>query len=139
MQDPKFPYICVGEITRQIAAEAKIQSGKIYVSMNQLAHIAGRHKTEINLIGMRVIDYIKFVCHNFNQIRQAQRSSILLIVKNQNLPKTAVIDINYALNRERGFWEIKTAEPRRNSTIEKKTLIWEAAKHTSNSRGNCPN
>ena len=45
--------------------------------------------------------------------------------------------LNYSLKNE--FWEIKTAQPRRCSVIEKKTLVWEAAKHTSNGNGNRPN
>ena len=51
----------------------------------------------------------------------------------------AAIDLNFALDMKKGFWEIKTAEPRRFSSIKNKTLIWEAAKHTSNGRRYRPN
>ena len=138
MAAPVFPYIQVGSITPSIAKAAKIQAGDIYVSVNQIKHIAGKHTTEINQVGMRVIDYIRFVCQNFNQIRKAQRNSILLVVYNNALPHTAAIDLNFALDIKKGFWEIKTAEPRRISTVENKTLIWEAAKHTSNSHSPAP-
>lgn len=37
------------------------------------------------------------------------------------------------------FWEVKTAGPRRVPTVDKKALIWEAAKHTSNGNRNHPN
>lgn len=40
---------------------------------------------------------------------------------------------------EKGFWEIKTAEPRRVKTIKNKALIWSAAKHSDDGNGNRPN
>lgn|GEM_PF-4314706 len=41
--------------------------------------------------------------------------------------------------KEKDFWEIKTAEPRRLRTIKNKALIWSAAKHSDNGNGNRPN
>ena len=139
MNEPNSPFIHVGEISKVIAEEAGISKGKIYVSINQLQHIAGKHETEINQIGMKVLDYIRFVCQNFNQIRKAANSSVLLVVYSEKLSNTAAIELNFALDMKKGFWEIKTAEPRRFSSIKNKTLIWEAAKHTSNGRRNRPN
>lgn len=140
----RHPYIYVGKISSKITQEAKDQSGirmqsaSIYVSENQLKHILKGHEEELSEMGLSVIDYIKFVCKNFNQIRSAQGYSVLLVVYNATLPHTAVVDLNYAFNRQKGFWEIKTAEPRRRSTVINKALIWEAAKHTSNGRDTIP-
>ena len=139
MNEPNSPFIHVGEISKVIAEEAGISKGKIYVSIKQLQHIAGKHETEINQIGMKVLDYIRFVCQNFNQIRKAANSSVLLVVYSEKLSNTAAIDLNFALDMKKGFWEIKTAEARRFSSIKNKTLIWEAAKHTSNGRRYRPN
>lgn len=139
IKEPSTPFIQVGEISKEIADAANIQQGKVFVSENQLQHIAGKHKMEINHIGMKVLDYIKFVCLNFNQIRRAANNSILLVVYSETLSNTAAIDLNFALDMKKGFWEIKTAEPRRFSSIKNKTLIWEAAKHTSNGRRYRPN
>ena len=145
MNNPNFPYIKVGNISTQVAAQAfqqshtKLQSGDIFITMNQLKHIKNEHGEQLENLGMMPLDYVKFVCQNFNQIRKAQKDSILLVVSNKFLNKTAIIDLNFALNREKGFWEIKTAEPRRNSSVKNKALIWEAAKHTSNGRGYRPN
>ena len=145
MTEPTFPYIKVGAISRQIANEAfeqtktKLQSGSIYISMNQLRHIKNAHGNELDNIGMLPLDYVKFVCQNFNQIRERKNSGYMLVVENAFTPNTAIIELNFALNTDKGFWEIKTAEPRRSSVVRKSALIWEAAKHTSNGRGNRPN
>ncbi len=53
------------------------------------------------------------------------------------LAYVAGIALNYSL--EKGFWEIKTAEPRRVKTIKNKALIWSAAKHSDDGNGNRPN
>lgn len=139
MTEPTFPYIYVGEITKKVAAEAHIQSGHIYMSMNQVKHIRNTHKKELGIVGMTPMDYVRFVCQNFNQIRERKNDGYMLVVYNQSTPNTAIIELNFALNIKRGFWEIKTAEPRRNSAVKKSALIWEAAKHTSNGSGTHPN
>lgn len=33
------------------------------------------------------------------------------------------------------FWEVKTAEPRRTSTVDKKALLWQEAKPSRSSNG----
>ncbi len=53
--------------------------------------------------------------------------------------KQSAVDLNFTLNAHKGFWEIKTAEPRRYSALKNKALIWEAAKHTSGGHGHRPN
>lgn len=142
MEKPNFPYIKVGIISTQVANETfiqshtKLQSGNIFITMNQLKHIKNEHGKELEQIGMLPLDYVKFVCENFNQIRERKNNGFLLVVDNKFTPNTAIIELNFSLNVKYGFWEIKTAEPRRSSTVKKSALIWEAAKHTSNGRGN---
>ncbi len=128
-------FIEVGCIPVKIARIIKMQPAKIYVSTHQIQHISNKHGVELQTLGISAIDYIKYVCAVFNQIRKGTGSSIILIVYNEHINHTACIDLNFSLNRNHGFWEIKTAEPRRYSTVKRKALLWEAAKHTSNGRG----
>lgn len=133
------PYIEVGRISISIAKAIGRKPAKIYVSRNQIQHIIQRHGKDLEPFGLSVIDYIRFVCENYNQIRIGTNNSILLLVYSNDLNHTACIDLNFSIDIKHGFWEIKTAGPRRSSAVNKKALLWEAAKHTSNGRGNRPN
>ena len=128
------PYIKVGRISVPIARKAHIKAADIYVSKNQLKHIWNIHGNELSTIGIDAITLVKSVCCNFNQIRKGSGSSILLVIYDDRLPKVVAIDLNYSLKNE--FWEVKTAEPRRCSTVLKLALIWgRPAKHSANGDG----
>lgn len=116
-----------------IARQAHIKSSDIYVSNNYLTHISNTHAVELAKLGIAAKDFVSLICKDFNQIRKGSDDSYLLVIYNSKLPLVAAISLNYSVKK--GFWEIKTAEPRRCSTIKKSVLIWEAAKHTSNGNG----
>lgn len=135
MKNVKNEYIEVGRIPANIAKAIRLKPAKIYVSTHHIQHIANKHGVELQMLGISAMDYIKYVCAAFNQIRKGSGDSIILIVYNEHINHTACIDMNFSLSIKHGFWEIKTAEPRRYSTVKRKALLWEAAKHTSNGRG----
>ena len=145
MEQISDPYIRIGSITPSVARQAaeqtrtRLQPAPIYVSRNQLRHIGSKHKNELDSLGFSPLAYVKSICQQFNQIRKGTGNSILLVIEAPELNHTAAVDLNFTLNAQRGFWEIKTAEPRRNSAIKNKALIWEAAKHTPGGHGHRPN
>lgn len=134
------PYLLVGTISRSIAKLAGIKPADIYISKNYRVHLTNRHPTEYEQVGLDTINYVTFICNNFNEIRATGKiedevkEAVLLIVRHEKLHDVAVIELNYS--QEHKFWEIKTAEPRRNSAVKKLALKWEGAKHSSGSNGN---
>ena len=124
-------YIKVGEIK----IGRGIKGGNILVSNNQLVHIMAKHGLEIEKVGFSVLQFIKTICSDYNQIRST-RDGYILVVYSEHLSKIAIIEINLSLD---GFWEIKTAGPRSSSTIEKKALVWDSAKRYPSGNGNRSN
>lgn len=124
-------YVKVGEIK----TGRGIKGGNVLVSKNQLVHIAGKHGSEIEKVGFSVLQFIKTICDEYNQIR-VTRDGYILVVYDENLSKIAIIEMNLSLD---GFWEIKTAGPRSSSTIEKKALVWDSAKRYPSGNGNRSN
>lgn len=130
----QHPYIKVGRLKMSVAKAAHLKCADIYVSENYLRHIWNRHNVELKRIGFTALDFVVHICDKFNQIREGNDNSYLLVLYNDKLPYVASISLNYSLKK--GFWEIKTAEPRRCSTIQKRALRWTAAKHTVSGDGN---
>ena len=118
------PYTKLGRIKSTIAQEAHIKCADIYISDNQIKHIYARHQKELEQIGMRAEEYIKYILNNFNQIRKGSGESILLVVYHEtdNKHNTAAMALNYSIEKE--FWEIKTAQPRKTDDILKREKIW---------------
>ncbi len=116
-----------------IARAIHQKSADIFVSENHLKHIGNKHANELRQIGLTAKDLVSYVCQNFNQIRKGSGNSILLVVYNAKLPFVAAIELNLGLRNE--FWEVKTAEPRRTSAVDKKALLWQEAKPSRSSNG----
>jgi len=94
-----------------------------------LVHIQ-KHLIEYEKIGFTVIDYIRFVCSNFNQIRRSKNEKykfdmIDLVYKN-GLAK--VVHIKLTTTPE-GYWSVSTGYPINFKRIDKNTeLLWERKK-----------
>ncbi|MBR6279401.1 MAG: hypothetical protein IKR41_11705 [Bacteroidales bacterium] len=131
------PYTKVGRLKATIAQKAHLKCADIYVSENYLRHIQTKHGKELGTLGILPIDFVRLICDNFNEIRKGSDNSVLIVMFNKRLSYVAGIALNYSV--EKDFWDIKTAEPRRLKAIEKKALIWSAAKHTDNGNGNRSN
>ncbi len=131
------PYTKVGRLKSTIARQAHLKCADIYVSENYLAHIQLQHGDELKSLGIAPFDFLKLISENFNEIRQGSGDSVLLVMYNKSLSYVAGIALNYSVKD--GFWEVKTAEPRRLRTIQKKAQIWSAAKHSDDGNGNRPN
>lgn len=128
-------YIKVGRVSYSVYKQCHIKSADIYITENQIKHIQNKHGNELSKVGLSALEFVSMVCNQFNQIRET-RDGYMLVVYNTNLSYTAIIELQLC-NKE--YWEIKTAGPRRTPTVEKKVLIWEAAKHTSNGNRNRSN
>ena len=112
----------IGRLGQSIARQIHKKCANIYITNDHIVHISNVHKKELEQIGMSAFDYVKFVVDNYNQIRQGSADSLLLVVYNDKLSHTAAIALNYSIKD--GFWEVKTAQPRRASEIKKKKLLW---------------
>jgi hypothetical protein len=124
MEQINKPYTKIGRLKSTIAKEAHIKCADIYISDNQIKHIKARHKTELEQLGITAELYIKMVVENFNEIRKGSGDSILLVVYQDTESKhhTAAVSLNYSIKE--GFWEIKTAQPRKTEDILKREKIW---------------
>ena len=128
-------YIKIGRLKYSISKICHKKSADIYISKNQIRHINNKHGNELSLVGVSAFEFVTMVCNQFNQIRET-RDGLMLVIYREKLSYTAIIELQYC---DGDFWEVKTAGPRRVPTVDKKALIWEAAKHTSNGNRNHPN
>ncbi len=120
----------VGEISNEIANQIAISAGKIIIENgnDQWGYIhMQKHSKEYNKILMSVLDYIKFVCANFNQIRidndVKTNENIILVYKNGY---AKVMYIQLKKIEDSDFWSISSGFPKLYSRIEKKSkLLWE--------------
>lgn len=116
-------YLLLGCIDNKTSKESGLKSGEIKISDNYLKHIKNDHWKELEYFGFKAEDFVRFIVENFNQIREGTGNSYLLVVYDKKYPKVAAIELNYSLKKE--FWEIKTAEPRRIESVEKRKLLYE--------------
>lgn len=115
--------IKVGEISEEIAQEASIQNGEIFlIDGNKkygLQHIIQNHKKELEQLGLTAEDFVLLVCQNFNEIREGH-SGRLLLVKNNGVPKVAVVELE--VNDK--VYTVISASPRSKKYLNKRKLLW---------------
>lgn len=116
-------YRKIGRLKQPIAKKIGVRCADIYVDEKHILHIAERHKKELLTLGIDAESYIRTIVESFNQVRQGSGNSLLLVIFNDNLSHVAGIDLNYSVKK--GFWEVKTAQPRRSSEITKKKVLWQ--------------
>lgn len=119
----RHPYIRVGRLKMNIAKAAHLKSADIYVSENYLKHIEKKHSTELKTLGIDPYSYVKLIVDNFNQIRRGSDDSVLLVIfREENYHDVAAIKLTYI--ETKGFWEVKTAQPRNSKDVIKRKLLW---------------
>lgn len=116
--------IVVGQITKTVAREAGIQSGKIVLSDYYVRHITERHYNQIIALGTTPIDFVKYVVKNFNRIYEGSNGSFLLVVYPQYSKETYVVAIQLYYYTKKGLWEVATAQPRNKERIKNMKLKW---------------
>ena len=120
-------YVKVGRIRRSIAEIARVKAADIMVNANHFKHIAKYHTAELEVLAMTPLDYVKMVVDNYAQIRSNQGSSLLLVKLNQDRDSDTV-SIELLYDNVRNFWEVKTAQPRRD--LRNNELLWEVGMKT---------
>ncbi|MCK9255829.1 MAG: hypothetical protein GX793_01520 [Bacteroidales bacterium] len=119
--DMGHPYYKVGRLKQSIARKIHVKCADIYISENYIKHINKNHKKELEQLGISAFNFVKFVVTNFNQIRKGRDGGLYLVVYNENYSNVAVIQL---VSLQNEFWEVKTAQPRKSSDINKKVLLW---------------
>lgn len=113
----------IGRISWTVAKQAHIKAADIVISANYLRHIANIHEKELSSLGMDAEGYVQFIVTNYNSIRQGSDDSILLVVETQTkLSHTAAIVLTY--EKDKNYWQIKTAQPRMTIAVKKKKKLW---------------
>ena len=108
-----FGYYKVGRITATIARKAHIKCADIVIDDNHIRHIEVWHGKELFALGMNAFDYVSMVAKGYSEIRKNKLNSILLVKKNK-YRDSDTITMELTLNDKLNFWEVKTAQPRRN-------------------------
>ena len=83
----------------------------IIVYESELVHIGKRHNKELQKIGLTPFDFVKFICGNFNEIRQGKGDSVLLVVRRTNTSNIAAIEVFKDIESGKKVYKIKTAAP----------------------------
>lgn len=117
-------YYKIGRLRMPIAKKIGVRCSDIYINKNHLAHIAHVHATELSQLGVSAMDYVSMIATRYNMILQGTGSSLLLVVYRGENNDVAAIDLNYSTKK--GFWEVKTAQPRRYAEIARKKILWQS-------------
>lgn len=118
-------YIKVGRINQTRAKQAHISAADILINQNHIIHIGTKHRKELADLHISAFDYISMIITNYDQIRQNQGNSILLVKTNPDKANDT-ITIELTLNIKYKFWEVRTAQPR--DDLSKNKVLWEQKK-----------
>lgn len=113
----------MGRLKVTIAKKIGVKSADIYIDASHLHHIATNHAKELKPLGIDAESYVRMIVNQYNMILKGSGTSILLVIYTEDLNHVAAIDLNYSIKKN--FWEVKTAQPRRNSEIERKEKLWQ--------------
>ena len=114
-------YMKIGRINQTRARKAHISAADILINQNHINHIAIKHKRELAELHISAWDYIAMIIAMYDEIRQNQGTSILLIKSNPDKANDTVT-IELTLNIKYKFGEVRTAQPR--SDVSKNKLLW---------------
>ena len=122
------PFYAVGEINKQIAREANIPAGGIFITKAVLEHIDMRHKEEIAKMHLSTEEFVSKVVANYSEIRKGSGDSYLLTVPSKRTAKVAAMSLEIRLDARYKFWLIKTAYPIDTRRITSKQLVYQKKK-----------
>ena len=117
-------YYILGRLRMPVAKKIGVQCADIYIDSNHIAHIAHVHAVELAQLGVSADDYVAMIAQRYNMILQGSGGSLLLVVYRGESNHVAAIDLNYSTKK--GFWEVKTAQPRRYAEIARKKILWQS-------------
>lgn len=109
-------FIKVGRIRMNSWATAKLPVADIYISERELVHIKNRRGEALGNLGFTAQTYIETIIQQFNEIRKDERGAYFFIVKgvrikNSDLEKCAVVELEYAWYGQKHAYIIKSARP----------------------------
>ena len=115
-------YIKIGEIPLSAVSHKKgIHKGDIMINANHTKHIKIHHSPELDKLNLTPLKYAILVANYFTEIRKATGSSLLLVMYScRDNADTITIELLY---NEKHFYEVKTAQPRRN--LASNELLWQ--------------
>lgn len=73
---------------------------------------------------MDAYGYVRFIVTNFNSIRQGAEDSVLLVV-DTNSKQSHIAAMCLMFDAEKGYWQIKTAQPRETDAVRRKKKLWQ--------------
>jgi len=118
--DTKF--FKVGRIRYNSWATKVLKACDIVIYERELVHIDTKHHKELNEIGMRAFDFVKFVVSNFNTIFKGSDNSYLLAFVNDKTSKIAAIELTITEDTKEAY-KIKTATPINTERLSNKKLL----------------
>lgn len=111
----------VGRIRLSVAKQARIEAADIVIDLQHIVHIGNEHKKELEALNILPEDYVSIIASNFSEIRRGKGSSILLVRVNEDRDDDALaMELTY--NDITKYWEVKTAQPRRNT--RRNAVLW---------------
>jgi len=114
----------VGRLRRPVAKSIGVRCADIYIDSAHIDHIDHVHRKELRQLGVTALPYVRMIARDYNMVLQGSGESLLLAIHGGEVGHVAAIDLNYSTKK--GFWEVKTAQPRRYSEIARKKLLWRA-------------
>ena len=115
--DTKF--FKVGRIRYNSWATKVLKAVDIVVSERDLVHIYNSHSAELNQLGMKPFDYVRFIVQNFNEVYEGKYGTKLLLVKSIDIAHYAVVELTFENDR----YKIKTAAPIETRRLSKLKLL----------------
>lgn len=125
MQEEKKSYILLGEVSDIMSRHTDLKSAPIVIDKEHLRHIARKHGKELKLLGLSPLDYVQLIVDKYNEIREGNGESILLVIaREKGINDLAVVDLEYVKTNKSDYWMVKSAYPIRTSELRKKKLLW---------------
>ncbi len=115
--------IKVGRIRMNSWATKILKACDIVIYESELVHIKNKHNAELQKIGMTAFDFVKFICNNFNELRQGTNGTILLAVHRQHTSNIAAVEIHKLVTEEKIVYKINTATPINSKQLCLKKLL----------------
>lgn len=101
----------VGHIRMNSWATQVLNAYDIIIYESELVHIKNKHNRELQKIGLTPFDFVKFICSNFNELREGSNNSILLVVHRQHTSNIAAIEVYKSMEMGKYVYKINTATP----------------------------
>ena len=111
----------VGRLSPAIAKKIGVKAGDIMIDSHAITHLMKNHKAQLEELGVSAEMFVRMVVATFNMVYSGHEDRLLLVCSDGLTHYNTVV---IAIIRNKGFWEVVTACPRRIDFFKNKIPIY---------------